>query len=149
MKHECKSCVCERKAERDIDIYVPVLVKGFAEVGEIQTKCEGPCSVIHGSHHCPGRHDANACFVICQKVKVEVPVTFGAITEVDEYKVDADFVAEGFDARLGERCRDRDDKGDRGDRSEREKCNQCAESANRHTVGLDEDDRVNKHSKRF
>jgi len=138
MKHECKACVCERTAEKEIDIYVPVAVKGFAELGEIRTKCEGCADIIVGTNRCPGKHDDVAHFVICQKVNIEVPVTFGAKTEVEEFKVD-----------VKENCEKREDEDERFERNSEEERKGEGRGNGEKKGGYNENDKGYNNNKHF
>ena len=82
--------LCPTVGVKEIEISVPVAIKGYAEIGEIQTKCCGPAEIVPNSSFCPGRNDAVARYVIREKIRVEVPITFGAKTKVGEYRVDYD-----------------------------------------------------------
>ena len=94
LKHEIKQFINEKLCPtigcKEIEISLPVAIKGFAEVGEVDTKCCGPAEIIPNSDHCPGDRDAVARFVIRQKIVVEVPVDFGVKTDVGDAMVDFD-----------------------------------------------------------
>ena len=94
MKHEIKQFVndelCHRKARKEVEISLPVEIRGFAKVGEVEAKCCGHAEIVPNSDFCPGEHDAVVKFVIRQKIKVEIPVTFGVKTDVGEEKMHFD-----------------------------------------------------------
>ena len=79
---------CPVLEKKELTISIPVSIKGFAEVGEVKTKC-GCHETICGDD-CKGCHDAEDKFVITQKINVEIPLTFGAKTKVGEAIVDFD-----------------------------------------------------------
>jgi hypothetical protein len=94
MKQEFKKFVndnvCAANGIQEIEICVPVAVGGFAEVGDIYTGCDGPAEIIPNTNFCSGENDKVARFVIRQRLKVDVPVTFGASVDVGEAAVDFD-----------------------------------------------------------
>ena len=63
-----------------VNIGVPVAIRGFADIGKVRIKCEGH-EIIPGTDF-PGEHDAVKEFVICQKIKVKIPVVFSATADV-------------------------------------------------------------------
>ena len=82
--------ICPAVETKELDICLPVSIKGVAEVGEVATKCDGPPRIIPNTDFCPGKHDHVFKFVVRQKIKVEVPVAFGARTSVGDYTVHFD-----------------------------------------------------------
>ena len=73
---------------QDVDVSVPVTVKPFGEVGNTKTQCIGKPVVCadHKEHRNTG---CEVCrFTISQKLRVEVPVVFGARAEIGEITVD-------------------------------------------------------------
>jgi len=79
--------VCPAVKTTEMDICVPISIRGVADVGEVSTICQGPPKIIPNTDHCPGKRDNVFNFVIRQKLKVEVPVKFGAKTVVGEHTV--------------------------------------------------------------
>ena|GEM_PF-6741448 len=80
--------LCPVMSRKEVDISLPVEIKGFANVGEVETRCCGPVKITANSDFCPGDHDAVLKFVISQRIQVDIPVTFGVKTEIGEEKVD-------------------------------------------------------------
>ncbi len=80
--------LCPTVGTVEVDVGVPVCVKAFAHVGKVKTECIGKAEIIPGSDCCKGKPDNVCKFVISQKIKVEIPVMFGAKTEVGEPSVD-------------------------------------------------------------
>ena len=67
---------------QEVDVCVPVTVKPFANVLAPKIKCVGTPVVCAGEGECKG-NCGNVCkFTISQKIKVEIPVIFGAKAEV-------------------------------------------------------------------
>ena len=82
--------LCPVLSRKEVDISLPVEIRGFARVGEVETRCCGPVKITANSDFCPGDHDAVLKFVISQRIQVDIPVTFGVKTEIGEEKVDFD-----------------------------------------------------------
>lgn len=83
-----KSDSCPTIGYQEVSVCVPVEVKPYAEIGEIETICLGESIVVSGGE-CKGKPKDSTCkFTITQKIQVAVPVTFGAETEVGEAGID-------------------------------------------------------------
>jgi hypothetical protein len=67
-----------------VDVCIPVTIKPYGEVGNARTRCLGAAVVSADCDKCPGRPGAVFKFTITQKLRVEVPVVFGARAEVGE-----------------------------------------------------------------
>lgn len=80
--------VCPVLGFQDVLVGVPVEIKPFAQVGEVKTECMGKPVIKRGSIECEGKPRKTCKFVINQKIRVEVPVIFGAKTEVGEASID-------------------------------------------------------------
>lgn len=87
-KPQCEH-TCPAKGFQDVLICVPVEVKPFAEVGKVKTECLGH-PIIISCDKCEGRKHGICKFTISQKIRVEVPVIFGAKTEVGEAHIDCE-----------------------------------------------------------
>jgi|GEM_PF-3008995 len=74
---------CPVLEKQELCIGVPISIRGFAEVGEVKTIC-GEHEVICGTNDFQGHHDAVDEFVVKQKITVEIPLTFGAKTQIGE-----------------------------------------------------------------
>ena len=103
--------VCPSKTEKCVIIGVPVAIRGFAKVGEIVSVCCGPAEVLPGAEIFDANPDAVHKFVVSQKIKVDIPITFGAITEVGKPDVDFDD-SECRNCGGGCGCKDDDDDDD-------------------------------------
>ncbi len=79
---------CPVVGYQDVDVCVPVVIKPFGEVGNARTQCIGKPEVYAGYTVGKGRPDEVCCFTISQKLRVEVPVVFGARAEIGETAID-------------------------------------------------------------
>lgn len=82
--------LCPTVGVAEVEVGVPVCIKAFAHVGKVKTQCIGKADIIPDTDICKGKPDNVCKFVISQKIKVEIPVMFGAKTEVGEASVDCD-----------------------------------------------------------
>jgi len=80
--------MCPVLGTQDVMVGIPVEVKPFAEVGKIKTECVGRPIIVRGSSMCEGKPKDTCRFTISQKMRVEVPVAFGARTQVGQARVD-------------------------------------------------------------
>lgn len=91
---------CTAVGSQDVDVCVPVTVKPFGKAGNAKTKCMGTAVVYSGSDHCKGQKDGVCKFTITQKLRIEVPVVFGANVEIGDASVECgkahDEMADGF-----------------------------------------------------
>lgn len=83
-RHEelCTEERCDTKAHQTATVCVPVTITPFAKVGTICTECCGKPMITSKHHRCKGIENGNCQFTISQKIKVEIPVEFGANTTV-------------------------------------------------------------------
>lgn len=79
---------CSAVGYQDVNVCIPITIKLFGEVGNAKTKCMGKPVVAAGCDECPGCPDKVCKFTISQKLRVEVPVIFGARAEAGEASVD-------------------------------------------------------------
>lgn len=79
---------CSAVGFQDVSVCIPVTIKPFGEVGNAKTQCLGKAVVASGCDHCPGKPGEVCKFTISQKLRVEVPVIFGARAEIGEAAVD-------------------------------------------------------------
>lgn len=79
---------CSAVGFQDVSVSIPVTIRPFGEVGNAKTQCLGKAVVASGSDYCPGKPGEVCKFTISQKLRVEVPVIFGARAEVGEAVVD-------------------------------------------------------------
>ncbi len=80
--------VCPAVGYQDVVVGVPVEIKPFAKVGKIKTECIGKPVIDRGGKVCEGRHREICKFTVSQKIRVEVPVIFGAKAEVGEAQIE-------------------------------------------------------------
>ncbi len=79
---------CPAVGYQKISICVPVTVAPFAKTGKTITKCCGDAVVTPGEKPCAGKKNGVCTFTISQTICVEVPVEFGAMSEVGDTYVD-------------------------------------------------------------
>lgn len=79
---------CSAVGYQDVNVSIPITIKPFGEVGNSKTQCLGKPVVTSGIDECTGKHDKLCKFTISQKLRVEVPVIFGARAEVGDATVD-------------------------------------------------------------
>ena len=85
---------CPAVGSQECEVNVPVSVRAHANVGDVRTQCLGPCVIMPGYGR-GGRSPSNPIgeFVISQRMKVEVPVSFGTDTEIGAPDVNFDCMA--------------------------------------------------------
>ncbi len=92
MQKECDTSIekvgCSTTGYQDVDVCIPVTIRPFGEVGNVKTRCEGSPSIIRGCDHCPGKPGQVCKFTISQRLRVEIPVVFGAKAEIGETSVE-------------------------------------------------------------
>jgi hypothetical protein len=88
MKPETDKKGCSAVGYQDVNVCIPVTIKPFGEVGNAKTQCMGEAVVSVGCDKCKGKPGAVCKFTISQKLRVEVPVIFGARAEIGEAAVD-------------------------------------------------------------
>jgi hypothetical protein len=85
---------CPVVGYQDVNVSVPITIKPFGEVGNATTKCLKQAMVMSGDE-ATGTNNGTCKFTIRQKLRVEVPVVFGARAEAGEASVecggDSDF----------------------------------------------------------
>ena len=81
---------CTESCYREINVSVPITIKPFGEVGNAKTECVGNAIVVEKYDPCDRKHDEKCKFTITQKLRVEVPVIFGARAEAGDACVDCD-----------------------------------------------------------
>ena len=85
----CSEHECVTRAYQEAKVCVPVTVTPFANIGEITTECCGKATISR-ENNCRGKENKSCKFTISQKIKVEIPVEFGASTNVGGTFVDCD-----------------------------------------------------------
>lgn len=102
---ETEECRDEKKAGcsaigyQDVNVSIPVTVKPFGEAGNAKTHCVGKAVISEDCDECPGKPGGVCKFTISQKLRVEVPVIFGARAEVGDASVDCGCVGRDCDYR--------------------------------------------------
>lgn len=79
---------CPVVGYQDVNVCIPVTIKPFGEAGNAKTQCLGNAVVTPGCSHCPGKQGEVCRFTISQKLRVEVPVIFGARAEIGDASVE-------------------------------------------------------------
>lgn len=91
---------CSAVGYQDVNVCIPVTIKPFGEVGNAKTKCLGKPVVKSGCDTCPGKSGGVCKFTISQKLRVEIPVIFGARAETGEASVDCECAKEVGDCNI-------------------------------------------------
>lgn len=80
---------CPATGHQKINVTVPVTVTPYAHTGEIRVKCCGH-PVVHSACALPdaGNYNDTCSFTIAQTICVEVPVEFGADTNIGDTLID-------------------------------------------------------------
>lgn len=79
---------CRAVGYQDVNVCIPVTIKPFGEAGNATTRCIGKAIVSSECEECPGKTGEVCKFTISQKLRVEVPVVFGARAEIGEASID-------------------------------------------------------------
>ena len=79
---------CPTMSYQDVNVCIPVTIKAFGEVGNVKTQCLGKAIVSSGCDDCKGKCDDVCKFTVNQKLRVEVPIIFGARVEGGEALID-------------------------------------------------------------
>ena len=90
----CSEEECITKAYQSANVCLPVTVTPFANVGEIKTECCGDAIISRDDKCCKGAPNKSCRFTITQKIKVEIPVEFGANTNVGGTFINCDCTRE-------------------------------------------------------
>lgn len=80
--------ICPAMGYQDIDVCIPVTIKPFGDVGNVKTQCLGNAVILSQNDKCHGEPGGICKFTISQKLRVEVPVVFGARAEVGDVCID-------------------------------------------------------------
>ena len=75
---------CPATGFQSLSVCAPVTVTPFARSGVTKTKCCGDPVVRPGQETCPGIKNGSCHFTISQDLCVEVPVVFGAVSQVGD-----------------------------------------------------------------
>ena len=79
---------CPAVGYQDVNVCIPVTIKPFGEAGNVKTQCLGNPVISSKCDTCSGNPSGVCKFTISQKLRVEVPVIFGAKAEVGEAVID-------------------------------------------------------------
>lgn len=79
---------CSTVGCQDVDVCIPITIKAFGEVGNAKTQCLGKSVISSGCDACSGKPGEVCKFTISQKLRVEVPIIFGARAEAGEALID-------------------------------------------------------------
>ncbi len=80
--------ICPTMGYQEVKVGVPVEIKPFAEVGKVKTECIGKPEIERGTTSCEGKIKETCKFTISQKLRIEVPIAFGAKTEIGQARVE-------------------------------------------------------------
>lgn len=100
---------CKEIIEKFLTICIPVTVTPKVKTGRIKTECCGNPIISLKKHEncCKGMSDDECCkFTIIQKMKVEIPIDFDAMTKIDELFVDCEFKPDKDDYDDYKDCKD-------------------------------------------
>lgn len=78
---------CPALGIQEVKVGVPVEIKPFARVGRVKTECIGKPIIDRSGKDCEGLPREVCKFTISQKIAVEVPIIFGAKTEIGEARI--------------------------------------------------------------
>jgi len=79
---------CPTNAFEEAIVTVPVVVHACADVGHVELKCMGPAVITRNSDDAPGKPHAVSKFTVKQRLRVDIPIVFGAKADVGEGYVD-------------------------------------------------------------
>lgn len=79
---------CPTMSYQDVNVCIPVTIKAFGDVGNVKTKCLEKAVVTSGCDACKGKCEAVCKFTVSQKLRVEVPIIFGARVEGGDALID-------------------------------------------------------------
>ena len=90
----CSEEKSDTRAHQAATVCVPVTITPFAKVGTISTECCGRPMISNKHCNCKGIENGSCKFTISQKIKVEIPVEFGANTTVGGTFVECEHMQE-------------------------------------------------------
>lgn len=83
-----EGCSCNAMGYKDVSVCVPVTVKSFGVTGEVTTECLSEAEILKDYEYPYGENSSECNFYISQKLRITVPVCFGAEAEIGEFSVD-------------------------------------------------------------
>lgn len=92
-----EKAACSAIGYQDVNVCIPITIKPFGEAGNAVTKCLGNAIVSTGCDICPGKSCDVCKFTISQKLRVEVPVIFGARAEIGDAAVNCGYTNSSCD----------------------------------------------------
>jgi hypothetical protein len=78
---------CSAIGQQEVNVSIPITIKPFGEAGNAKTQCLGKPVITSGISEFQGKPGGVCKFTISQKLRVEVPVIFGARAEVGDAAV--------------------------------------------------------------
>lgn len=78
---------CAAIGQQEVNVSIPITIKPFGEAGNAKTQCLGKPIITSGISEFQGKPGGVCRFTISQKLRVEVPVIFGARAEVGDAAV--------------------------------------------------------------
>ena len=104
-KMPLKAQTCPAIGSQEATVCLPISVSPYAVTGPAMIECCGAAKITNSCNRCPGKTNANCEFTISQKIRVEIPVEFGATVNVGETYVDCGCAkVEGFDGVFDCKC---------------------------------------------
>lgn len=89
MTQEETTVGCPAVGYQEVNVSVPVTIRAFGEAGNVKTECLGESVVTSGDEADSSGEPGGVCrLTISQKLRVEIPVIFGARAEVGDASVD-------------------------------------------------------------
>lgn len=79
---------CTETCYSDISIGIPVTIKPFGKIGNAKTQCLESSVVFDKEADCARNTDNYCRLIITQKLRVEIPVVFGANVEAADAFID-------------------------------------------------------------
>ena len=79
---------CTESCYKDISVGIPVTIKPIGKVGDAKIHCLESCVVFDNVSECTKSMGEWCKLVIVQKLRVEIPVMFGADVEAEEAFID-------------------------------------------------------------
>ena len=75
---------CPSNAFEEVNVTVPITVRAYADIGNVDLKCMGSAVITRNCDDPPGVPHAVSKFTVRQKMRVDIPIVFGAETDVGE-----------------------------------------------------------------
>lgn len=83
-KFEFSGGGCPAGAYEDVYVTVPVAVRAFVDIGDVEIVCNGSPIITRNSYDVLGTPGAVSYFTVKQNLGVDIPMTFGAEADVGE-----------------------------------------------------------------